>query len=161
PSDSPAGANPRPVGAASEADPQSRPRARPTAAPRRRRPSRRSPRRCSAGAAGPGRRGTGPRRRSRCRPPPPRLAALAADPVEYLQRDLPLAQPTPLGLGHASLVEPGRLAEPGVGQVQPHVQWVVALRADVVDADGALAVGLLAQGAAVLSLDADGVLALL
>ena len=31
----------------------------------------------------------------------------------------------------------------------------------IVDADGALAVGLLAQGPAVLALDADGVLALL
>jgi hypothetical protein len=37
----------------------------------------------------------------------------------------------------------------------------VALRGDVADRDGALAVGLLPEGAAILPLDADGVLALL
>jgi hypothetical protein len=37
----------------------------------------------------------------------------------------------------------------------------MALGADVMDADGALAIGLLALGAAVLALDADGMLALL
>ena len=58
---------------------------------------------------------------------------LAADLVEQLQGDLALGPRPPLVLGDPGLVQPLRVAQPDLGQVQPHVQRVVALGADVVD----------------------------
>ena len=82
--------------------------------------------------------------------------------VEQFQGDLALGQLPPLLLGNPRALS-SRLGsvEPAFGQVEAHRQRVVPPRADVMDRDGHLAVGLLAQGAAVLPLDADGVLALL
>ena len=64
------------------------------------------------------------------------------------------------GLRNARLVQSIWILDPGVGQEQPHRQGVMALGADVVHRGGDLAIGLLAQGPAILPPDADGVRAL-
>ena len=61
------------------------------------------------------------------------------------------------GLRNTRRVQSLRILEPGVGQVQPHRQRVMALGADGVHRGGHRAIGLLAQGPAILPLDADGV----
>src|SRR5690349_7555582 len=83
-----------------------------------------------------------PRRAGNLQKPGCTTQALAADPIEQLRRDQPLGQRPPLRLGHARPVEALLVAQPALGQVQPHVERAMPLRADVVDTDGALAIGL-------------------
>src|SRR4029077_1884713 len=86
---------------------------------------------------------------------------LAADLVEQVQGDLALGPLRAVSLGDAGRLEAFGRTRPGLGQIEPQCGGEVPRGADVVDRDGDLAVGLLAELAAVLMLDADGVLALL
>src|SRR5512135_790006 len=86
---------------------------------------------------------------------------LVANLVEQVQGDLALGPLPAVLLGATDLLEPLGRTRPGLGHVEPQCRGEVSLGADVVDRDGHLAVGLLAQLAAVLTSHTDGVLALL
>ena len=73
----------------------------------------------------------------------------------------PLVRSSQDASGTPALIEPLRGGRPGPGQIKPQGCGEVPLGADVVDGNGDLAVGLLAQLPAVLMFHADGVLALL
>src|SRR4051812_10035521 len=158
---SPAGASPRPGGSATAVAPRCRTAGRSTAVAPQRPPSPRSPR---------------PGRTTRASDAVAEVLRdavaaigdhhltgqpLGADLIEQLQGDLPLGLQGPELRGNIRLIESRLVPDPGLRQVQLQGQGVVALGADVVDTDGDLAVGLLAQRPAVLPLDADGELPLL
>ena len=86
---------------------------------------------------------------------------LATNLIEQLQGDLTLGLFDVVGLRDTGFFEPLWGTRPGLGQKQPQRRGEMTVGTDVVDRDGDLAVGLLAQLATVLVLDADGVLALL
>src|SRR5262249_13241823 len=72
-----------------------------------------------------------------------------------------LALLAPVFLGDTGPLQPRGGSRPGVGQEEAQGRREMPLGADIMDRDGDLAVGLLAQLAAILVLDADGVLPLL
>src|SRR5262249_41224274 len=86
---------------------------------------------------------------------------LTTDLVEQLQGDLTLGLFAVVFLGDAGLLEPLRGTGPGLRDKEAQRRREMPLGTDIVERDGDLAVGLLAQLAAVLMLDADGMLALL
>ncbi len=87
--------------------------------------------------------------------------SLGKDAIKQFQGDLRLAQWATLRLRNSGPIQTLAVAQPTIGKEQAQVQGVMSARADVVDGDGDLTVGLLTQGAAVLPLHTHGAAALL
>ena len=86
---------------------------------------------------------------------------LATNLVEQLQGNLALGPLAAAFLRDTGLLETLGRTRPGLGDEEPKCRREMPVGSDVVDRDGHLTVGLLAQLAAVLTLHTDGVLALL